>query len=161
MKRIGILGVDALTEKLIRGFFQAAPDAQVFLFPANSERAQRLAREFPCWTQDNHQAAIDEVDVIIISVAPDTLNELSGSVQLRNSQTLISLVPGIQSRALRVMFQHSDCVRLQMAYSDEINKSAVILTSTNEEIQRLFSPFGPLLVVAEESDFDSSIGGTL
>ena len=100
MKRIGILGVDALTEKLIRGFFQAAPDAQVFLFPANSERAQRLAREFPCWTQDNHQAVIDEVDVIIISVAPDTLNELSGSVQLRNSQTLISLVPGIQSRAL-------------------------------------------------------------
>lgn len=161
MKRIGILGVDALTEKLIAGFFHAIPDAQVFLSPANSERAQRLAREFPCWTLDNHQAVIDEVDVIIISVAPDNLNELARGVQLRNSQTLISLVPGIQSRTLRVMFQHSDCIRLQLAYSDVINKFAVILTSANEDIQSLFSPFGPLLVLAEESDFDSSIGSTV
>ncbi|MBW5850757.1 MULTISPECIES: NAD(P)-binding domain-containing protein [Yersinia] len=97
MKRIGILGVDALTKELIRGLFQAIPDAQVFLSPGNSERAQRLAREFPCWTQDNHQAVIDEVDVIIISVDPDTLNELSNGVQLRNSHTLIYLMPGIFS----------------------------------------------------------------
>lgn len=56
MKRIGVLGVDALSEKLIAGFFQAETGAQVFLSPANSERAQRLARKFPCWTLDNHQA---------------------------------------------------------------------------------------------------------
>ncbi|MDS7878147.1 hypothetical protein [Klebsiella pasteurii] len=58
MKRIGVLGVDALSEKLIAGFFQAETGAQVFLSPANSERAQRLAREFPCWTLDNHQAVL-------------------------------------------------------------------------------------------------------
>ena len=159
MKRIGILGVDALTEKLIAGFFQAVPDAQVFLSPANSERAQSLAREFPCWTLDNPQAVIDEVDIIIISVAPDTLSELSGGVKLRNSQILISLVPGIPPLTLRDMFQHPDCVRLQLAYSDGINKSAVILTSTDEEIQSLFSPLGPLIVLAEESGFDSTTGG--
>ncbi|WP_047606255.1 NAD(P)-binding domain-containing protein [Rahnella aquatilis] len=68
MKRIGILGIDALAEKWVRGLLQAVPDAQVFLSPGNSERAQRLAREFPCWTLDNHQAVIDEVDIIIISV---------------------------------------------------------------------------------------------
>lgn len=56
MKRIGILGDDMLTEKLVSGLFQAVPDAQVFLSPGNSERAQRLAREYPCWTLDNHQA---------------------------------------------------------------------------------------------------------
>ena len=159
MKRIGILGVDALTEKLIRGFFQAAPDAQVFLFPANSERAQRLAREFPCWTQDNHQAVIDEADVIIISVNPDTLNELARGVRLRDSHTLISLVPGIQSRTLREIFQPANCVRLRLAYSDGINQSAVILTAADEEIQRLFASLGPLLVAADESDFDSTTGG--
>lgn len=157
MKKIGILGVDALTEELIRGVFQAVPDAQVFLSPGNSERAQRLAREFPCWTQDNDQAVIDEVGIIIISVDPDTLNELSNSLQLRNSQTLISLVPGIQCQTLRVMFQHSDCVRLQLAYRDGINKSAVLLTSMNEEIQRLFSPLGPLIVLAEELDFSRGL----
>lgn len=62
MKRTGVLGVDALSEKLTAGFFQAETGAQVFLFPANSERAQWLAREFPCWTLDNHQAVLDEAD---------------------------------------------------------------------------------------------------
>ncbi|CAI0788547.1 TPA: NAD(P)-binding domain-containing protein [Serratia fonticola] len=74
MKRIGILGVDAVNEELIRGLFQAAPDALVFLWPGNSERAQKLAREFPCWTMDNQQSVIDEADIIIISVANDALN---------------------------------------------------------------------------------------
>ncbi len=74
MKRIGILGVDAVNEELIRGLFQAAPGALVFLWPGNSERAQKLAREFPCWTMDNQQSVIDEADIIIISVANDALN---------------------------------------------------------------------------------------
>ena len=145
MKRIGVLGVDALSEKLIAGFFQAETGAQVFLSPANSERAQRLARKFPCWTLDNHQAVIDEADVIIISVNPDTLNELARGVRLRDSHTLI--------------FQPANCVRLRLAYSDGINQSAVILTAADEEIQRLFASLGPLLVAADESDFDSTTGG--
>lgn len=159
MKRIGVLGVDALSEKLIAGFFQAETGAQVFLSSANSERAQRLARKFPCWTLDNHQAVIDEADVIIISVNPDTLNELARGVRLRDSHTLISLVPGIQSRTLREIFQPANCVRLRLAYSDGINQSAVILTAADEEIQRLFASLGPLLVAADESDFDSTTGG--
>lgn len=92
MKRIGILGVNAVTEELVRGLFQAIPDAQVFLWPGNSERAQNLAREYPCWTMGNQQSVIDEADVIIISVANDALNELLNCAQWRSSKTLISLV---------------------------------------------------------------------
>lgn len=156
MKRIGILGVDTLTEKLIRELLQAEPEIQMFLSPGNSELAQTLARELPCWTMDNHQAVINEVDVIIISVSAATLKEISNCVQLHPSQTLVSLVPGIQSLALRHLFRHLDCVRLKLAYSDRITKSAVILTSADNDIQRLFSPIGPVFVLAEESDFDST-----
>lgn len=156
MKRIGILGVDTLTEKLIRELLQAEPEIQMFLSPGNSELAQTLARELPCWTMDNHQAVINEVDVIIISVSAATLKEISNCVQLHPSQTLVSLVPGIQSLTLRHLFRHSDCVRLKLAYSDRVNKSAVILTSADNDIQRLFSPIGPVFVLAEESDFDST-----
>jgi len=81
MQRIGILGIDAVTEELIRGLFQAVPDVQVFIWPGNSERAQKLAQEFPCWTMGNQQSVIDEADVIIISVANDALTELSNYLQ--------------------------------------------------------------------------------
>ncbi|WP_249337120.1 hypothetical protein [Serratia plymuthica] len=44
MKRVGILDVDELTEKLARGIFLAVPEAQVFLVSGNNERARRLER---------------------------------------------------------------------------------------------------------------------
>ncbi|WLI75897.1 NAD(P)-binding domain-containing protein [Kosakonia sp. H02] len=112
MAKIGILDVDALTETLLRGLLHAIPDLEVFISPGHCERAQTLAREFPCWTMDTNQEVVDEADIIIISVAADTLDNLAESVQLRSSQTLISLIPGIQIQTLREKFKHSQCVSL-------------------------------------------------
>lgn len=159
MKRIGILGVDALTEQLVRGFFRARPDAQVFLYPGKSRIAQMLAGEFPCWTLDSPGSVIDEADVVIINAGPEALYELAKHLQLRSSQTLISLVPAIRSQTLRRLFRHEDCVRLMLAFTDEINKSAAILTAADDDIQRLFSLLGPLCVLADEAEFDSVTTG--
>lgn len=154
MKRIGILEVDALTEKLVRGLFLAAPDAQVFLVSGNNERARKLGREFPCWTLDSYQDVINETDVIITGVDRHALDEMANQVQLRSAQTLVSLVPGLPSQSLRKLFRHTDCVRLMFSFAAEINKSSVILTGADQEVQRLFSLLGPLTVLPDEPDFD-------
>ncbi|MBV7405622.1 hypothetical protein [Enterobacter sp. ENT03] len=108
MKRTGILGVDALTDVLVRDLFRTTPDAQVFLSPASGERVQRLSQEFPCWTLDDPQALVDEVEVLIISLDADALAELCARVQLRRGLTLVSLVPGVSSQALRKRFRQVD-----------------------------------------------------
>lgn len=154
MKRVGILDVDGLTEKLVRGIFLALPEAQVFLVSGNNERARRLERELPCWTLDNYQDVIDEVDVIITGVDQHALNAIARQVQLRSSQTLVSLVPEIHTQSLRDLFRHADCVRLLLTCAAEINKSNLILTAADEEIQGLFSLLGQLTVLPNDSDFD-------
>lgn len=154
MKRTGILEVDALTEKLVRGLFLAAPDAQVFLVSGNNERARKLERESPCWTLDTYQDVINEADVIITGVDRHVLDKIANQVQLRSTQTLVSLVPGLPSQSLRKLFRHTDCVRLMLTFAAEINKSSVILTAADQEVQRLFSLLGPLTVLPDESDFD-------
>lgn len=108
MKRTGILGVDALTDVLVRDLFRTTPDAQVFLSPGSGERVQRLSQEFPCWTLDDPQALVDEVEVLIISLDADALAELCARVQLRRGLTLVSLVPGVSSQALRKRFRQVD-----------------------------------------------------
>lgn len=154
MKRMGILDVDELTEKLVRGMFLTVPEAQVFLVSGNNERARRLERELPCWTLDNYQDVVDEVDVIITGVDRHALNDIANQVQLRSSQTLVSLAPGIHTQRLRDLFRHVDCVRLMLTFAAEINKSSVILTAADEELQGLFSRLGQLTVLPNESDFD-------
>lgn len=88
MKRTGILEVDALTEKLVRGLFLAAPDAQVFLVPGNNERARNLAGEYPCWTLDTYQDVIDEADVIVTGGERHALHGIARQVQLHSTQPL-------------------------------------------------------------------------
>ncbi|MGB8663259.1 MAG: NAD(P)-binding domain-containing protein, partial [Serratia inhibens] len=154
MKRVGILDVDELTEKLVRGIFLAVPEAQVFLVSGNNERARRLEREFPCWTLDHYQDVVNEADVIITGVGCHTMNEIANQVQLRSSQTLVSLVPGVHSQSLQDLFRHADCVRLMLTFAAEINRSNVILTAADKEIQDLFSRLGQLTVLPDESDFD-------
>ena len=152
MKRTGILEVDALTEKLVRGLFLATPDAQVFLVPGNNERARNLAGEYPCWTLDTYQDVIDEADVI--GGDRHALHDIARQVQLHSTQTLVSLVPGLSVAYLQKLFGHPGCVRLMLTFAAEINQSSVILTEADKEIQTLFSLLGRLTVLSDESDFD-------
>lgn len=108
MKRTGILGLDALTEALVRDLFLADPNAQVFLSPGTGERAQRLSQEFPCWTLDDPQALVDEVEVLIVCLDAAALTEICARVQLPRTLTLVSLVPGVSSQALRKRFRQAE-----------------------------------------------------
>lgn len=108
MKRTGILGVDALTDALVRDLFRTTPDAQVFLSPASGERVQRLSQEFPCWTLDDPQALVDEVEVLIVCLDAAALTEICARVQLPRTLTLVSLVPGVSSQALRKRFRPAE-----------------------------------------------------
>ena len=154
MQRIGILNVDAFTEKLVRGLFCAVPDSQVFLFCANNERARKLAVDLPCWTPDSYQNVVDEVDVILIGGDSDSLHDIAPQVRLRGTQTLVSLVPGISIQHLRDVFGHADCVRLMLTFAAEMNKSTVILTAAENPIQQLFAQVGELMVFTNESEFE-------
>ena len=154
MKRIGILDVDALTEKLVRGLFRAVPDSQIFLFCGNNERARKLSVDLPCWTLDSYQDVVDEADVIILGGEDHYLRKIAPKIQLRCPQTLISLVPAISTQKLRDLFRHTDCVRLMLAFAAEINQSSVLLTAADNDIQALFNRLGQLTVFTDEAEFD-------
>lgn len=69
---------------------------------------QRLSQEFPCWTLDDPQALVDEVEVLIVCLDAAALTEICARVQLPRTLTLVSLVPGVSSQALRKRFRQAE-----------------------------------------------------
>jgi hypothetical protein len=87
MMRIGILGINDLTETFLADVFRLDPCAHVFLSAEDSERANILARKFPCWIQDNEQAVVNEADIVLIT--RDTTR--SGKFEYRQTQLVLCL----------------------------------------------------------------------
>lgn len=86
MARIGILGINDLTETFLVELFRRDPHAHVFLSAEDNERANLLARKFPCWVQDNGQSVVDEADIVLIS------HQRSRSENIEYQQTQLVLL---------------------------------------------------------------------
>ncbi|NTZ51537.1 hypothetical protein [Citrobacter gillenii] len=95
MTRIGILGVDDLTETFLVDFlvelFRLDPCAHVFLSAGDFERANLLAIKFPCWVQDNCQSVVDEADTLIIFPQKISSDNVQEKTTYRQTQLVILL----------------------------------------------------------------------
>lgn len=100
MTRIGILGINDLTEGFLVELFRLYPHAHVFLSAGDSERANLLARKFPCWIQDDVQAVINEADTIIITTGTSSSENPHERLEYRKSQLVFFLEawPSINSQ---------------------------------------------------------------
>lgn len=91
MTRIGILGINDLTEIFLSTLFHLAPDAHVFLSAGEAERANLLARKFPCWIQDNNQAVVDETDTVLTTQQITRSGNVEERIEYRQTQLVLLL----------------------------------------------------------------------
>lgn len=85
MTRIGILGVNDLTETILVELYLLDPCAHVSLSSGDHERANLLARKFSCWIQDDVQAVINEADTIIITTGTSSSENQPEKIEYRKS----------------------------------------------------------------------------
>ncbi len=91
MTRIGILGLDELTETFLVELFRLDPCAHVFLSNGDSEWANLLAIKLPCWVQDDCQSVVDEADILIISPHKISSDNVQEKINYRQTQLVLSL----------------------------------------------------------------------
>ncbi|PWW10656.1 hypothetical protein [Mangrovibacter plantisponsor] len=91
MTRIGILGINNLTESFLVELFRLDPCAHVFLSAGDSEQVSQLARKFPCWVQDNCQSVVDEADTLIISLQKISSDNIQENIKYRQTQLVLLL----------------------------------------------------------------------
>lgn len=102
MTRIGILGINDLAETFLSELFHLDPHAYVFLTSGDSDHTDLLARKFPCWTQDDDQAVINEADIIIVMTGTTSAENSQERRKYRKSQLVFCLGarPSINSRVI-------------------------------------------------------------
>ncbi|MCL6746872.1 hypothetical protein [Kosakonia sp. R1.Fl] len=102
MTRIGILGINDLTEIFLSELFRLDPHAYVFLTSGDSDHTDLLARKYPCWIQDDDQAVINEADTIIVMTGTTSAENSQERRKYRKSQLVFCLGarPSINSRGI-------------------------------------------------------------
>lgn len=98
--KIGVLGVGALTEALIRGVQQSAAPFEWVLSPRSAERVAGLRQLPGVRVAPDNTSVVAECQTLIIGVRPEQLGTLLATVQLRAEHHLISLVAGVKQSEL-------------------------------------------------------------
>lgn len=159
MRKIGILGVGELNEKVVRGLLRSDRNLEVFLSPRGAERALALAASSCCTVMESNQAVVDCAEIILIGVRPESLAELASEITLHNGQIVVSLVAGVSKSTLESKFHHRNTVRMMLTYAAEINKTTVVLSSNEDALIRRFSCLGDVIVIADETSFELATVG--
>lgn len=159
MKKIGIVGVGELTEKLVRGLIKGTPEQKFVLSPRSSDRVNALLNHTACSAGKSNQDVVNQADIVIVGVRPDSLQQLAEEVSLRSDQLLISVVAGVKREQLQRLFNHANVARMMLTYAAEINRTTVVLTPENAGIEHYFSCLGEVIMIAEEHNFELATVG--
>ncbi|HDS1681129.1 TPA: NAD(P)-binding domain-containing protein [Pseudomonas putida] len=154
MHSLGILGVGELTEKVVVGLRRSGFGGKLYLSPRNAQRAEVLAAEHGCEVLPSNQAVVDQADLVILGVRPDSLGQLASEVRLRPGQRLVSLAAGVSLALLATAFPGAHCVRVMLSYAAQYNQSTVVVCPADALTEQSLGPLGNLVVVQDEPAFE-------
>lgn len=154
MHSLGILGVGALTETIVRGLRRSGFDGPIRLSPRNAERAQVLAAELACEVMPDNQAVVDNADILLLGVRPDAVAPLAAEIRVKPGQRLLSLVAGLHLQTLQATFAEAECVRVMLSCAAQLNQTTVVVYPPDPTTQALLDPLGSMVVMKDEADFE-------
>ncbi|WP_105635271.1 hypothetical protein [Cronobacter dublinensis] len=154
MKRIGFLGLNKLSESIVKAIYRTVPETQVFLYPSDCSNVQKLAKAYPCWTLNDCQSVSEESEIIIFSTPLCDLKAFSEKLKFCNVRTLVSLSPEVSIKQLRLLFPYSDCVRMAIISREENDSPIAVLTGNNPEVERFLCQIEFGYIIKDENDIN-------
>ncbi|MNO51097.1 Pyrroline-5-carboxylate reductase [compost metagenome] len=154
MHSLGILGVGELTEKVVHGLRRSGYEGAILLSPRNARRAEALARDHACQVLPSNQAVVDQAELVILGVRPESMAQLADEVRLRPGQRLVSLAAGVNLEQLQAAFPGTLCVRVMLSYAAQYNQSTVVVCPADALTERCLGPLGKLVVLDAEPAFE-------
>lgn len=159
-RSIGVLGVGALAESMVKGLRRGGFQGAIHLSKRGQSRSSRLARTLDCRVHQLNQSVVDRSDLVVISVRPEALDELFSEVTIPENKTVLSLVAGVDIAALARFGPNVPIHRAMFTYAAELGQSTVSLYPGGLQVDALLSMLGPLMVLESEAQLDVAVSGT-
>lgn len=156
---LGILGVGHLASYTVKGLRYSGDTRKIILSPRGAKVAKELADTCHCEIAPDNQTVIDQSDLILLAVRPDTLPTLIEGLQFKPNQTVISALAGVTMDQLRrhPELQSCELVRVMPSTSAEVCSGPIPLYPANASAEALFSQIGTTVRLASEDLFDVAL----
>jgi pyrroline-5-carboxylate reductase len=157
MVTLGFVGTGILAEAVIRGLQKTAASAHRFLLsPRSEERSRALAAAYDNTIREESNAAVvANSDIVLLGVLPKQIG-LLGDLPFRPDQIVVSFLAGVSVELVRAHVAPAmRVVRMIPLPGIEYGKGPILMTPQDPEVEALFGPVGDLVILDQESDFDT------
>lgn len=156
---LGILGVGHLARYTVKGLRYSHDSRRITLSPRGRQTAAELASSCDCQIAVDNQAVIDQSDMVILAVRPDSLGSLLDGLCFKPDQIVISAMAGVTLDQLRQYTQLQGCqlVRVLPSTSAEVCSGPIPIYPANPAAEQLFNQIGNVVLLPSEDLFDVAL----
>lgn len=169
IRRITFIGSGAMGEAMIKGIVaQSVVQAgQVMASDPVAARREQMKSQFGVSTTDSNRSAVQESDVIVLSVKPQILPKVMAELkgQIPASALVLSIVAGVPIATMQNGLAHDRIVRTMPNTPAQVGKGMTVWTPTNavtaeqrRQTQAILNALGEQVMVEDEHYLDMATG---
>jgi pyrroline-5-carboxylate reductase len=168
-KKIAFLGTGNMAEALVKGLLRAGTAAkeEVVCAEPRAERREEIAKRYGVATTGDNAAATEQADVIVLSVKPQTMDQLLEEIApaIDHRKLVISIAAGIPIAAIarklgagvRIVRTMPNTPALVGAGATALARGAHATDADLEQAKALFQAVG-VAVIVDEHHLDAVTG---
>jgi pyrroline-5-carboxylate reductase len=157
MVSLGFVGTGALAEAVIRGLQKTEAKTYTYrLSPRSEERSRALAAAYDnTIREESNEAVVANSDIVLLGVLPKQIGTL-GALPFRADQIVVSFLAGVSVDLVRAnVAPATRVVRMIPLPGIEYGKGPILMTPPDPQVEALFGPVGDLVILDQESDFET------
>jgi pyrroline-5-carboxylate reductase len=154
---IGIIGVGHFAGYLIEGFYNANPSLKVLLSPRSKSQSAYFAQKYRHIIAKDNQDVVDRSNIIIISVKPNDVSNVTQNISFKSSHLVISVASGVKYDTLVRLVHPATVVCALPLSSAAINQSPTLVFPAHDKAYSYLELLGPVIIMPDEAQFTVAI----
>jgi pyrroline-5-carboxylate reductase len=156
--RYGFIGTGGITTAIVTGLCTSDAAIEViWLSPRNRENAARLSAEFALVNAAaSNQEVIDNSDMVVLAILPQSKEAILSSLQFRRDQTVVNLLAGTPNDAIRpLVAPATNIVRAVPLPCTAIHKGPIAVYPRHDDAEAFFRPLGTVIALDQEAQLET------
>lgn len=169
LRRITFIGSGAMGEAMIKGMVaqDVVTAPQIMASDPVAARREQMKSQFGVSTTDSNRTAVQDADVVILSVKPQILPKVMAELkgQIPAEAMILSIVAGVPIDTMQQGFAHDRIVRTMPNTPAQVGKGMTVWVATpavtteqRKQTQAILNALGAQIMVDDEHYLDLTTG---
>jgi pyrroline-5-carboxylate reductase len=169
IRQISFIGSGAMGEAMIKGMVakKVVAAQQIMASDPVVARREQMKNEFGVMTTDSNGSAVEEADIIVLSVKPQVLPKIMAELrgQIPPESLILSIIAGVPIATMQRGFGHDRIVRTMPNTPAQVGKGMTVWVATpsvssdqREQTQAILDALGEQVMAEDEHYLDMATG---